>query len=154
MLTLFSGFWAILRFSRKKNSTVDISVSDFGSFHSIISYSFQDFRMLFAAFYSQLNCAKTSGNIILNFWLKKFWHFPKVENNLGKNRPLTSFGAKKSKFCLHLLFCNLVVTKTSQTAFRYLETCRKRWISREHAKFSQDWQPCKLGVWFILGLFK
>ena len=57
------------------------------------------------AFYSQLNCAKTLGNRILNFGLKHFLQVPKVKKNWNWLwKALKNFGEKNqnsvsNRFC-------------------------------------------------------
>ena len=82
IVTLSSEFAAILRFFRKNfnGQYLRLRYSQF-PFHenSVSSYSFQDTGIRFAAFYSQLICAKTNGNKISNYCLKKNLELPKVK---------------------------------------------------------------------------
>ena len=94
-------------FSQKFNGRyIRFGFSEF-PFHekSISFYSFQDIGMRSAAFYSQLNCAKTSGNRILIICSKIFLQPSKVKKKLKKKfwlwEALICCRDKKSKFCFY-----------------------------------------------------
>ena len=89
--------------------------------------------MRLAAFYSQLNSAKSVGNRILNFCVKFFYRPQKSKKSFEKNF-LTLEGSKNFlgqnfENLFHRFLRNLVVSRMPPTASRYLENCRRRSIS-------------------------
>ena len=62
--------------------------------NSISSYSFGDIGMRFAAFYSQLNCAKSLGNRILIFCPINFLEPNFLKKKFGLWKALKNLGAK------------------------------------------------------------
>ena len=102
--------------------------------NSISSYSFQDIGMRFAAFYSQLICAKIYAT---EFWILAsnfFWLWRALKNLRGK----------KLKFRCDRFFKNLVVSVLVKFEVEISKTLGDGFAV--HLFFNKNWQHCKLAT--------